>query len=310
MIYKRGSIWWYEFLFQGRRIRESSGFTNKTAALRAESKRKSELLDRRAGFSKAKLAPKFEEHVAKFLAWSKEQHRPKTHILHALNCTTLLRFVRGYWLDEITTGMVEDFKVARSREVSEKTLRLVSPVTVNRALTTLKLMFHYAEKSGYVVVNPVRGVEFYSEGPGRMRVVSFDEEVAYLAAASQPLEDIAQTILDMGMRPEEVFRIMVENLDFAGKTLFNPFGKTKAARRKLNMTQEVSDLLKRRAREVRGPMLFRLRLTHVGTSAASRKLTPKQFPGPASKRLSDFTIYVTLLRRAPSPRGLTFQPFQ
>jgi hypothetical protein len=50
-IYRRGKIWWFSFEFQGRRVQESSGFTNKTAALRVEAKRRSELLDRRAGFS-------------------------------------------------------------------------------------------------------------------------------------------------------------------------------------------------------------------------------------------------------------------
>src|ERR1700723_2032375 len=80
-VYRRGDIWWYEFEFQSRRIRESSGFTNKTAALRAEAKRKADLIDRRAGFTQAKLAPKFEDYVVQFLRWSKQQHRPKTHSL-------------------------------------------------------------------------------------------------------------------------------------------------------------------------------------------------------------------------------------
>jgi len=58
MVYRRGRIWWYSFQFQGRRVPESSGFANRAAALRAEAKRRSELLDRRAGFAKPKIAPK------------------------------------------------------------------------------------------------------------------------------------------------------------------------------------------------------------------------------------------------------------
>ena len=52
-----------------------------------------------------------------------------------------------------------------------------------------------------------------------MRVVSFEEELLYLAKARQPLRDIAQIILDSGLRPEEAFRIRVENLDFAAHNL-------------------------------------------------------------------------------------------
>jgi integrase len=77
-----------------------------------------------------------------------------------------------------------------------------------------------------------------------------------MARASQPLKDIAQIILDMGLRPEEVFRIRLENLDFAGATIFNPFGKTKATRRKVTMTADVKDLLKMRAKKAKGPFVF------------------------------------------------------
>lgn len=97
-------------------MQESSGFTNKKRAIDVAAIRRTELLERRAGLSQKKMAPKFEEHVEKFLAWSKQQHRPKTRDLHGTNCDTLLRFFRGCWLDEITSGMVEDFKLARTGE--------------------------------------------------------------------------------------------------------------------------------------------------------------------------------------------------
>jgi integrase len=257
-IYRRGKIWWYSFEFQGRRVQESSGFTNKKRAIDAESIRRAKLLERRAGLSQLKLAPKFEEHVEKFLDWSKKQHKPKTHELHGTNCDTLLRFFKGRWLDEINSGMVEDFKLARAGEERKnaKDGSIVSPATVNRALTTLKKLFHHAEKCGFGLTNPTRGVEFLNEGPGRMRVVSFEEELSYLAKASQPLKDIAQVILDTGLRPEEVFRIRVENLDFTERTIFNPFGKTKAARRKVTMTEGVRQLLVRRSKKVENAFVF------------------------------------------------------
>ncbi len=258
-IYRRGKVWWYNFEFQGRRVQESSGFTNKKRALDAEAVRRTELLERRAGISQKKLAPKFEEHVEKFLAWSKQQHRPKTRELHGTNCDTLLRFFRGKWLDEITPGMVEDFKLARANEarrnVHDESQIRISPATVNRALTTLKKLFHHADND-YGIPNPVSKVQFLSEGPGRTRVVQFAEEIKYLAEASQPLKDIAQIILDTGLRPEEVFRIRVENLDFTARTIFNPFGKTKAARRKVTMTADVYQLLKHRVKNAKGVFVF------------------------------------------------------
>ena len=250
-VYRRGKIWWYSFEFQGRRVQESSGFTNKTAALRAEARRKTDLLDRRAGFTKAKLAPKFEEFVEGFLKWSEQHHRPKTYDLHEWNCQTLKRFFSGKYLDEITSEMVEDFKSARKQEPLRyaKDSRLVTGATVNRALTTLKLLYHQAERSGYAIKNPAVGVAMFREPLDSMRVITFEEQAAYLSKASQPLRDIAELMLDTGMRPEEVFRIRLENIDFRQKTIFNPFGKTKAARRTIPMTDDVLALLRKRAQE-------------------------------------------------------------
>jgi integrase len=216
------------------------------------------LLERRAGLFQTKMAPKFEEHVERFLEWSAQQHRPKTRELHGTNCGTLLRFFRGHWLDEINAGMVEDFKLVRAKEAHKHAVdeRLITPATVNRALTTMKKLFNHVEKCGYHLTNPPRRVAFLNEGSGRVRVVDFREEIAYLANASQPLKDIAQVILDTGLRPEEVFRLRLENIDFLERTIFNPFGKTKAARRKVAMTGNVFDLLKKRARTAEGPSAF------------------------------------------------------
>src|SRR6185437_16068242 len=144
------------------------------------------LLERRAGLTPEKLPPKFEEFTPVFLAWSKQQHRKKTQALHSMNCAVLERYFSGKWLDEITAGMVEDFKTARIRERrwSDKDESTISGSTVNRALSTLRLLFNYAiDKCDYRMGNPVRKIEFFAE-TGRMRIISLADEISYLAKAS------------------------------------------------------------------------------------------------------------------------------
>jgi len=82
------------------------------------------------------------------------------------------------------------------------------------------------------------------------------QQVAYFQAASEPLRDIARVILETGMRPEAVYRMEAADLDFDRRTIFNPRGKTKAARRTTPMTQEVWELLKRRAIAAKGKCIF------------------------------------------------------
>ena len=42
-LFKRGKIWWYEFVFRGQRIRETTKSTSKTLAEKAERNRRREL---------------------------------------------------------------------------------------------------------------------------------------------------------------------------------------------------------------------------------------------------------------------------
>ena len=99
-------------------------------------------------------------------------------------------------------------------------------------------------------------MEMFREATEKMRVVTVEEQLAYLKAAGQPLHDIATLILQTGMRPEEVFRIEVRHVDLEHRTIFNPFGRTKAAKRKVPMSNDVFEILKGRAKVVRGPWMF------------------------------------------------------
>jgi integrase len=103
--------------------------------------------------------------------------------------------------------------------------------------------------------NPLLHVTFFREVE-RTRIISLEEERAYLAAASQPLRDIARIMLDTGMRPEEVFPMEKSSIDFGQRTIPNPFGKTRAARRKLTMTDDVCSILNRHAASSESPYVF------------------------------------------------------
>ena len=82
-------------------------------------------------------------------------------------------------------------------------------------------------------------------------MLTAEEEKLYLLAASQPLRDVATMMLETGMRPDEVCRIRRENVHLDQGYLFNPFGKTKAARRKVPLTDRASAVLSRRLEKVK-----------------------------------------------------------
>ena len=77
---------------------------------------------------------------------------------------------------------------------------------------------------------------------GREQTIDSDAEAKLLAAGRQPMRDVL-IIRDTGMRPEEVFRIRVENIDWNRWLIFNPHGKTRASRRHVPISHRVFDLL-------------------------------------------------------------------
>ena len=64
---------------------------------------------------------------------------------------------------------------------------------------------------------------------GRELTIDPDTGAKLLAVAKQPMKDVLMMIQDTGMRPEEVVRIRIENIDWRRRLIFNPNGKTKAA---------------------------------------------------------------------------------
>jgi integrase/recombinase XerD len=104
-------------------------------------------------------------------------------------------------------------------------------------------------------------VRFLREN-GRERILSFEEERKYLAAASQPLRDVATLMLELGLRPGEACSIQREDVHLfaASPFLHVPTGKTKNAIRDVPLTERAREVLKRRLAEAKGDYLFPLRV--------------------------------------------------
>ena len=250
-VYKRGNVYWFDFVFKGQRVRESTGLRNKIAALRAEAIRRAELAEGRAGIARRKPWPRVEDFVkTEFLPWSEKQHQahPRTHVRYRTSVKTLIPFFGKLPLDAITPAQVERFKLARASEIS--------PAGTNRDLAMLRFMLNFAIRQGHIVRNPVVGVRFLPEGPGAMRVVSHEEQQRYMAAANPLLQDVATLIVETGMGPEEVCNIRKENVHLDRRYVFVPTGKTKFRRRNVPLSDAAFDLLKRRLVEAKGPYLF------------------------------------------------------
>ncbi len=158
-------------------------------------------------------------------------------------------------MEKFKTTRAGEFKTARCKDGRVKTKMRVRPATTNRELACLKALFNFAIKA-VVMRNPVSEVKFLPEDNEQTRVLSHIEERDYFAKASPLLCDVAGLIVQTGMRPEEVYRIQPENVHLAEDYLLNPYGKTKASRRRVPLNATAKSILVRRMAELKTPFLF------------------------------------------------------
>jgi len=155
-------------------------------------------------------------------------------------------------------GAIERYKTFR---ISEHGVR---DVTLRHDLHALSLFFQYAMKMGWAQSNPVKQVTIPSDQDAiRIHVITPEEQAAYFERAigvkdradRTNLYDVATLMLNQGCRPEEIMASRKENFNKGERSLFIAGGKTRAARRTLELTDESYKILLARM-EAPGPWLF------------------------------------------------------
>jgi integrase len=257
MIYKRGKTWWFEFRYDGERIRESTNQGNKKAAKDIEAARRTSLAKGEAGIKEKQPIPTFTDFSERFKTEMESVHsnKPKTlaYYKSGVRALGLHKAFQKAKLDEIDAQMVADYIAKRRVQKKQRGGKTITIATVNRELEVLRRMLRLAVEWG--VIDRAPHVSRQPGEVGRDRIVSHSEEQRYLAVAKQPLRDIATALIDTGLRPEEAFRMQWQNVRFdpAGDARYgyihNPFGKTKHAKRNVSMTPRVRALLEMRHEE-------------------------------------------------------------
>lgn len=271
-IYKRGTTWWMSFQYEQRHIQRSTKCKNKRDAETVERAYRTQLAKGEVGLETKPDAPSFSKAVADFLTWARIEHRTKPNTVRSYESTSvaLVKFFGDKPLDQIEPVDVEKLKTWRSKQTTRPRSEpkgkkkkpstwkptILKPATINRELALLKILFNFYVRRDVVIKNPVSRVKFFAEDNCQMRVVSIEEERRYLMAASQPLQDFATIMVDTGMRPDEVARIERKNVNLTQGYVFIPFGKTKAAKRKIPLTTRIAALLGKRLSETKGEYLF------------------------------------------------------
>lgn len=282
-VYKRGKTYWFEFVYNGERVRKTTHLKNLRKAEEYERGYRTALVKGEIGLHiEKKTVPTFKDSMEDFLKWVEFERKPNTYIRHRSSSKILLRYFGKLKVDEITPEMVENFVMKRSKEFShsrgrkakpkgstkypqrtmtnpkKQDLKKISPITINRELGCLKKMLSRLVKNEVLSVNPAWSVGFLREELREFRVLTYAEEKEYLLACPQPLRDFATIMVETGLRPMELRNLTVKDVILEnGGSLFVRKSKTKAGRRMIPyLSQRAIDILKPRVTNAENGLLF------------------------------------------------------
>jgi integrase len=257
----RDGQWHYRFDLN---CQEYTGPTGLEGTLRNKKAAEQFAVDERRrieGEARKAVPMPFAEAAAEFVRWCADveyRAKPNTAARIGTSFVSAVAFFGKLPVQQIDDKAIEDYKTFRVVKHG------VRDITVRHDLHALSVFYRkYAIKQGWAKSNPVELVTIPSDKDAvREHVITSDEEDRYFAAAyalhqkhlkshplAQPnLPDVARLMLETGARPEEIMAAKVWAFDPKARTLLIEGGKTRAARRSLNLTDASMAILLRRAK--------------------------------------------------------------
>jgi integrase len=242
-IFKRGSVYYFEFVYNSKRYVQSTKVKNQRDAGEIERAYRTALVKCEVGIVQRKTVPTFKEFAVPFMEAirTRSHDRPATVKFYAQRTGQLLksRALRDAKLDAIDEAMIERYVTDRRASVS--------PACCNRELATLRRALRLAEDWKIIVRAP--RVRLLKGERSRTFVLSYEQEKAYLEACPADLRDAASVMLDTGLRIGELVNLRWEDIRFhpVGAARFGSVkvrvGKSQNAQRTLSLTARASAVL-------------------------------------------------------------------
>lgn len=209
-LYQRGSVWYIDYSFKGKRVRKRIGPSRERAEEilkrinRKIRKGNTEGLDRQTFLL-------FEKVCDEYLNYSAANKAKSSYRRDQISITNLLNVFRGRLITDITAYELEQYKNQRRRKVQ--------PATVNRELACIKHMFTKALDWKLIKENTTKCVKLFKEPPGRIRYLSEEEMKRLLDCCRKYLKPIVMMALNTGMRKSEILALKWSDVDMINRMI-------------------------------------------------------------------------------------------
>lgn len=193
-VFRRGVVWWFSYMANGKQIRESSRSPNKRVAESVLAKRKAEVLEGRWNLPRSNC-PRLQQ-------WSDEViarvAHGNTRDRYSASAKNLIAFFGDLKVSEISSERIEQFQQSRLSAGTH-------PATVNRDTALLFRLLKLARKRRLISNNPCEEVERLNERRMRRqgRPLTYDEEERLLAKCDTLLRIFVIVLVETGLRSKK-----------------------------------------------------------------------------------------------------------
>jgi len=214
MIYKRGNVYWFNFVFNGEHIQKSTRQGNKQVARDAEAAERLRLIKGELGIERKVKppCPTLKDFKDTFMEWVRSEIDGKRTREFYETCYDRLLEFREFSkskLDAIDEPMIERFKLS---------LKKTSKTTANRYLATLRKALRYGCRK-LKLIDKIPVIELYKHDKDNTvereceYVYSPPDYLAWLEAAREPLRSASILAHDGGICRGELLALQWDCID-------------------------------------------------------------------------------------------------
>jgi integrase len=223
-VFQRGTIWWYKFRFEGKRIQESAKTENKQEAKRAEEERRRELRDAFMGTDTRKQRARTIKELGDEYLDEHKKRRPKSQRFVTYALMHVVEYLGKLMVAQIDLTTVKKYQSARLDEDA-------SAKTINGEVTLLLRIME--QRGDQLRVELKRKHQLHLKVNDSVgKAYSVTEQDKLLAAAkssrSPNLYFALNLALNGGMRDAEIKTLRWSQIDFAKNLLIVGEAKTQA----------------------------------------------------------------------------------
>jgi len=249
-LYLRGGVWWMSYTINGKRLRESTEYSDRKAASLVLAKVQVAVKEGK-WFGKVKeVKTSFPAAIEDFLNLYSKQRK----VSWTDDETVLKRFSK-FLGPEVCLQDVDRLKVEQFQ--NHLLSKGLTKARVNRYTASLKCFFNRCIDWGKLKANPVKGIKLYAESM-RVRYLEMGQIQALLEVCSPRMRPIVLTALLTGLRKSDIFKMRWQDIDFENRKINIHQSKT-GNPITINMSKALAAMLKEIPQDVDCPYVFSFR---------------------------------------------------